>query len=84
LKDWRRNDARKRQDYDGWWTRQRGLCAFCGLPMDYESQTTHLDHNHVTGVKRGLVHAKCNVIIGGIERGIALVGLERLLAYLKA
>lgn len=74
---------RRKQDYDGWWTRQHGLCAFCGLLMDYEGNDTHLDHDHVTGRKRGLVHARCNRMIGGFEKAVALLGLERVLAYLK-
>jgi hypothetical protein len=49
--------------------------------MVYESQDTHLDHNHQTGVERGLVHAGCNMWIGGVETAIARIGLARLLRY---
>lgn len=73
---------RQQQHYDEWFTKQRGMCAFCGLPMVYEDNATHLDHNHVTGVERGLVHAQCNQAVGGSELAIRLIGLPRLLDYL--
>ena len=72
---------RKHQRYDDWWTKQNGLCAFCGEPMVYESQDTHLDHDHVTGRKRGIVHAQCNQQIAGVENAIKSIGLSRLLRY---
>jgi len=71
---------RKKQGWQAFWDAQRGLCAFCGQSL-VDDSTTHLDHNHVTGVKRGLVHAQCNQMIGGIESAVALVGWTRLTAY---
>ena len=74
--------SRKKQGYDAWYQMQGGLCAFCMLPLDGHSNRTHLDHNHVTGVKRGLVHAACNLMIGGVENAVALMGVHRVLDYL--
>jgi hypothetical protein len=74
---------RKQQHYDEWFTRQKGLCAFCGLPLIYEDNATHLDHDHVTGRERGLVHAQCNQAIGGFELAIQLVGLASAVLYIK-
>lgn len=79
---WRRQNRRKKIGYDQWFEQQGGLCAFCGLALEEDSNKTHLDHNHVTGVKRGLVHAQCNLMIGGIENAVALVGLDHLLRYI--
>jgi hypothetical protein len=78
----KRRHFRKKQNYDGWFQRQAGLCAFCGLAMVYEDNATCLDHDHVTGVERGLVHAQCNQAVGGSELAIRLIGLPRLLDYL--
>lgn len=79
---WSQRYNRKKQGYADWWTRQHGLCAFCGLPLSDDS-TTHLDHNHETGRKRGLVHARCNQMISGIEDAVRLVGLDRLVTYMR-
>jgi ribosomal protein L37E len=73
--------SRRKQDYDVWFQRQGGMCAFCGAPLDH-SNRTHLDHNHRTNQKRGLVHAACNQMIGGIENAVALVGIHAVLNYL--
>ena len=79
----KRRHMRKKQNYDDWFQRQAGLCAFCGLPLEANSNRTHLDHNHVTGRKRGLVHAQCNQAIGGVEAAIELIGWTRLAMYLS-
>jgi 5-methylcytosine-specific restriction endonuclease McrA len=45
---------------------QRGLCALCGRDF-YETKfyTPYvIDHNHDTGKIRGLVHQRCNTLIG--------------------
>ena len=78
---WRNQHRRKQQNYDEWFDKQHGSCAFCGLPLEPNSNCTHLDHDHRTGRKRGLVHAKCNLMIGGIEKALDLIGLDRILAY---
>lgn len=79
----KRQSRRRKMGYDEWFQRQRGLCAFCGLLLDPDSNRTHLDHNHRTDQKRGLVHAACNQMIGGIENAIALVGLDALVRYVS-
>lgn len=79
---WRRQNRCKKMGYDQWFQQQRGLCAFCSLPLDVDSNHTHLDHNHVTDRKRGLVHAACNQMIGGIENAVRLIGWDRLRQYL--
>ena len=32
---------------------------------------------------RGLVHARCNQMIAGVEDAVRLIGLDRLLTYLR-
>jgi len=69
--------------YDEQFERQGGLCVFCGLPLDRESNKTHRDHNHQTGEQRGLVHARCNQMISGIEDAMALLGVERIVQWMR-
>jgi len=80
--DWSRRWKRKRDGWQAFWDAQHGLCALCGQPLT-DDRNTHLDHNHVTGRKRGLVHVQCNQMLGGIENAIALIGLDKLVQYLR-
>lgn len=82
LSTWRKRAHRKKQGYDEWWDRQQGLCALCNQKL-VDDNTTHLDHDHVTGRKRGLVHAYCNLMIGGIENAVALAGWDAILRHLR-
>lgn len=76
-----RRAHRKKIGWQEFWDRQHGLCAFCGQPLA-DDNTTHLDHDHATGRKRGLVHSQCNLAIGGVEVALKLVPMERLIKYL--
>lgn len=40
-------------------------CDCCGRP--FEEETPHIDHDHVTGKFRGMVHQQCNVAIGMLK-----------------
>jgi hypothetical protein len=61
--------------------RQRGKCALCG-EYPKKGERLAVDHNHVTGQVRGLVHKwPCNLLIGYQENfGKILVLAE---VYLK-
>ena len=76
-KYWRRKWKR-----DEWWERQGGMCAFCDEPL-VDDNTTHREHNHTTGEERGLVHARCNQMISGIEDAMALIGIERVVRWMQ-
>lgn len=78
---WQRRWHRKKQGYGPMWDAQRGLCAFCSQPLA-DDNTTHWEHNHATGAPRGLVHARCNQMIAGVEDAVRVIGLDRLLPYL--
>jgi hypothetical protein len=45
---------------------QNGLCAMCNRVMS-GSKDPVIDHNHVTGKVRGLLHHRCNVGLPYIE-----------------
>jgi hypothetical protein len=64
--------------YQDMMSRQNGLCALCGQPP----QATRLavDHDHITGKIRGLIHRKCNVGLGMFDDDIEK--LKRAVAYL--
>lgn len=78
----KRNHMRRKLKRDEWWERQGGMCAFCDEPL-VDDNTTHREHNHVTGKERGLVHARCNQMISGIEDAMALLGIERVVRWMQ-
>jgi Recombination endonuclease VII len=45
---------------------QNGVCALCGkLPTDDDLQKfLVVDHDHKTGKIRGLIHGRCNAVLG--------------------
>lgn len=74
------------KDYGRIFDSQRGVCAICrdrGVPLQHYDPATGLvvDHDHDTGVVRGLLCARCN-------SGIGLLGddprnLDAAAAYLR-
>lgn len=47
---------------------QGGVCAICKSPDPKCRNGWHLDHNHGTGVVRGVLCQTCNTGLGAIER----------------
>jgi hypothetical protein len=45
---------------------QGGVCAICGRP-EPEGRKLHVDHNHRTGARRGLLCGPCNRALGMFE-----------------
>ncbi len=65
---------------------QNGLCAICLKPEKRLSRTgkpsaLQVDHNHVTGVNRGLLCWGCNVAIGYLKEDI--LAIKRAAHYLE-
>ena len=50
--------------FDIMWEAQGGMCACCGDRLS-AGRGTHVDHDHKTGVVRGLLCRRCNHMIGG-------------------
>jgi len=51
------------EDYDRMFIAQGGRCGICGDP--FSSPTAgHVDHDHATGVVRGLLCRPCNLALG--------------------
>ena len=47
---------------------QGGACGVCRVTLDPYSQKTCKDHDHTTGVFRGLLCSTCNTALGHLER----------------
>ena len=60
------------------WELQKGQCDLCGLSLS-DVLTSHWDHDHATGRMRGLLHRRCNWMLGFLENGLH----EAAMAYLR-
>jgi hypothetical protein len=60
--------------------RQHHRCGLCGDPVD--DQEAVLDHDHKSGLLRGVLHRGCNSLLGKIENAMprSRVNLDRLAA----
>ncbi len=54
------------EQYDAMFASQDGVCAICGKPPS-NGFVLHVDHDHVTGAIRGLLHFTCNNLLGDAE-----------------
>lgn len=81
-----RNYGLTREDYARLYVEQSCVCAICGQPETKPNKAGELrllvDHDHKTGVVRGLLCAKCNTALGLFNDDVAL--LEQALRYLTA
>lgn len=53
---------------------QRGRCLLCNGKLPLESAKQALDHNHITGEVRGLLHMGCNKIEGSVFHTVGTWG----------
>ena len=60
-------------DWDRMHREQNGVCLLCGQRAD---DPLVVDHDHKTGRVRGLVHNRCNVLLGRVEILTGRDGLE--------
>ncbi len=69
--------------YDAEFIKQQGLCALCGKPPDKTDLQKILvvDHDHETEEFRGLIHGRCNCILGYAKDDI--VTLHAAVDYLS-
>jgi hypothetical protein len=61
---------------------QGDCCALCCTDTPRGQGTWHVDHDHDTGVVRGLLCHSCNTMLGSYERLKKGIGLERVAEYL--
>jgi hypothetical protein len=67
----RKNTLKRRyaispEEYQRKLEEQRYLCGVCGLPLPLteEGKLPPVDHDHITGTIRSIVHGKCNRGLG--------------------
>lgn len=60
--------------------RQGGLCALCGSPP-FGNRRLDIDHDHTTGVIRGLLCSRCNTALGSFMDSPHL--LQAAITYLE-
>lgn len=60
------------EDYDDLFRKQKGVCDICQLPEPETSKREYLciDHDHKTGIVRGLLCHDCNIGIGKFKDDI--------------
>jgi hypothetical protein len=70
-------------EFDALFAKQGGLCALCDQAL-IDGGSTHLnvDHDHETGVVRGLLCHRCNIIIGFLDKKELHTQFERIASYL--
>jgi len=62
-------------------TEQKGKCACCGIHQNELTMNLAVDHDHDTGLIRGLLCGNCNTAIGKL--GDNIEGLMKALNYLE-
>ena len=83
----RRNHQLTHEQYEAMAQSQNRACAICGthesamLPHKGQPGYLHIDHNHTTGVVRGLLCNACNTALGYVREDPIIV--HALLAYLQ-
>lgn len=69
------------QDYDEMLAGQKGKCAICGTKKCSSGYRFAVDHDHKTGVVRGLLCRRCNQAIGQLNEIPEL--FEKAAGYLR-
>ena len=77
----KRNWGLTLEEFDQMLAAQRGVCAICSSGVPGGTGRFHVDHDHATGIIRGLLCSACNTGIGQLKERIDV--LERAIDYLK-
>lgn len=71
------------EEYDEILEKQNHACAICGSPDNNgRGNFFHVDHDHATGIVRGLLCASCNTALGGFKESPAI--MRKAIAYLTS
>jgi hypothetical protein len=72
------------KDYEDLFDFQGGLCPICGHILSFEEkglESPCLDHDHLTGEVRGIIHSRCNLALGFLKDDVE--ALKRAIFYLE-
>lgn len=59
---------------DAMYEAQGAKCAMCGLPVPKPARhISVIDHDHATGKVRGIIHHKCNLLLGHAKANIEML-----------
>ncbi|MCK4793253.1 MAG: endonuclease VII domain-containing protein [Desulfobacteraceae bacterium] len=83
---WRRKHLREKygislEEYESMINAQNGLCGLCQKPLDNGCQID-VDHCHVTGTVRTVLHSKCNRLLSCANDDIDT--LKKAILYLDS
>lgn len=59
---------------ENWWEAQGKRCALCQQALRKDQAV--LDHDHHTGVCRGVLHRGCNSLLGKVENNASRYGVS--------
>lgn len=60
-------------DYNKMFYLQEGKCAICNIHQSCFKRALSIDHNHQTGVVRGLLCQRCNVMLGYAKDNVCIL-----------
>lgn len=80
-KDLKRNFGIGLHEYNLMLTEQKGKCACCGIHQNELTRNLAVEHDHDTGLIRGLLCSNCNTGIGLL--GDNIEGLMKAFNYLE-
>lgn len=70
-----------KEQYVEMFRKQRGRCGICGVPQVELTKQFAIDHDHETGIVRGLLCSHCNIMIGQAREKITI--LNQAIMYLE-
>ena len=62
-----------RPDFDRMLVEQTGRCLICNNQFLNNNKEPHVDHDHLTGIIRGLLCGRCNRLLGMVKDSIQLL-----------
>ncbi|VVB50867.1 Recombination endonuclease VII [uncultured archaeon] len=72
------------EQYEAILEHQGGVCYGCGEAEPVKGRRLSVDHDHETGLVRGLLCSRCNPILGKIENAYKRFGLGKVLTLTVA
>jgi len=69
------------REYNEFLSKQNGKCKICGIPIEQCHKMLAIDHDHTTGLIRGLLCQPCNLGLGLFKDNVEL--LRSAINYLK-